>query len=152
MNVLLQPLWRPDFAQVVDFKVNEEPPNARLLSADAAKSLLCIYPVGTFLSSRFLKPKYSKIKKITLERVDLHVPADEAEVMGFPGRFARRQDLHFRRASGKDEGATKLPSTTVRSSARADWRRPAVLSRKLGYRRETGLKEARSKNVYVFPV
>src|ERR1700720_1362511 len=82
VNVLLQPPWRPDFANMVDFEVNDEPPKARLPSVDATKSLLSIYPVGTFPLSRFLKPKYPQIWEIALERVDVPLPANEAEVRG----------------------------------------------------------------------
>ena len=132
VDVLLQPQWRPDFAEAVDIKVSDEPPKARLLSVDATKSLLSIYPVGTFLSSRFLKPKYLNIREIALEGVDVRLPANEAEVRSLlreqlPGGFIRDPDfgLGIEKEFGsiitsieKLDGVTSLVLTNQRETGR----------------------------------
>ena len=132
VDVLLQPQWRPDFAGVVDIKVSDEPPKARLLSVDATKSLLSIYPVGTFPSSRFLKPKYPQIREIALERVDVPLPANEAGVRGLlrehlPGGFIREPyfGLRIEKEFGsiitsieKLDGVTSLVLTNERETGR----------------------------------
>jgi hypothetical protein len=132
VDVLLQPQWRPDFAEAVDIKVSDEPPKARLLSVDATKSLLSIYPVGTFLSSRFLKPKYPQIREIALEGVDVRLPANEAEVRGLlreqlPSGFIRDPDfgLGIEKEFGsiitsieKLDGVTSLVLTNQRETGR----------------------------------
>jgi hypothetical protein len=98
IEVMIQPLWRPEFSQLVDVDVKNGPPKARLLSVDATKSILCIYPVGTFPSKRFLKAKYPGINEIALERVDFQLPTNEADVRDLlnailPDGFIRDPDF-----------------------------------------------------------
>lgn len=97
VHVLVQPRWRAGYAEGLGFPPDAERPSARLLTIDAVLGGLAIYPLKTFPSSNFLKPKHSPFKELVLEdRTDaLPETAEDVVLMlqDLPAGFIRDFDF-----------------------------------------------------------